>query len=206
VTSFALLLTAALGLVLFEAVTWGAMTRRLWHELIRLFLLADLAAMLLVRWVYPPRFVLTGECHQRGVCCQHILAAPPRWLRDSFLRQPFLWYHRVMHNFREIGHGPEGIIVLSCGHLAPEGRCRIYRFRPLLCRNYPELPFFDAPRLLPGCGFTAVPRVVAAMQNRPGLRVVNPYVAVHHPNPDEAGESVPEHFELVDDSPPPGGV
>ena len=205
-TLLTLSLIAAFGLVLVEGMTRGALTRRVYRELVRAFILLDLGATALVRKLCRPRFVLLGQCHQCGVCCQQILAAPPRFVRNTFLLKPFLWYHQAIHSFREVGRGPDDVIILSCGRLSPEGRCRIYRFRPLLCRNYPELPFFEAPRLLPGCGFYTAPRVVTRMKNRSGLGIVNRFVPVHHPSPAVAGESIPEHYELVDDSERPPRV
>ena len=52
-----LVFACLLVLVFFEGVRRGAMTRRLWHELIRLFILLDLGAHALVRFAYPARFV-----------------------------------------------------------------------------------------------------------------------------------------------------
>jgi hypothetical protein len=110
----------------------------------------------------------------------------------------FLAWHRLAHNFHLAGRGPNGQVILACGHLRADGRCGIYRWRPLLCRNYPAVPFFDPPPLLPGCGFHAVPRVVVQMKDRPSLPIVNPQVAVHHPSPPDPQECLPEHFELVE--------
>jgi Fe-S-cluster containining protein len=192
------------ALVAYEVASRLALTRRLGRGLLVLFVRFELACLTLVRQVIRPRFVLLGECHKRGVCCRQIIGDPPRLVRETRLVQLFVGYHRVMHNFAAIGKGPDGEIIFACNHLDAEGRCGIYALRPFLCRNYPVLPFYAAPQLLPGCGFRAAPRVVARMKNQPRLPIVNPHVAVHHPTAPRGSEALPEHFELVDDWCPNG--
>jgi hypothetical protein len=200
VVTLALVVTA----VVVEAATRGAMTRRAIREISCLFIRLELAAMRLVRWVYPPRFVLTGECHRRGVCCRHIIGDPPALIRRTRLLSLWTGYHALAHDFHVVGRGPNDEIIFACGHLQSDGRCGIYRLRPFICRNYPVLPFFASPQLLPGCGYRVAPRVVALMRNRTALPIVNAFVSVHHPNPPAGSEALPEHFELVDDWPRPG--
>jgi len=187
----------------FEMVTRFRLSRRLLAELFRMFVLLELAAERLVRLVKRPRFVLTGQCHHRGVCCQQIVGDPPRFVkRQRWLLELFCRYHLVAHRFRVVGRGPEDELIFSCEHLTAEGQCGIYRFRPYLCRNYPLVPFYEAPKVLPGCGFVPIPRVVLRMKPRLGLNVLNPYLSVHHPSPGVAGESLFEHYQLIDDSCP----
>ncbi len=193
------------ALAALELTRRGALTRRVVRELLVLFVRLELACLALVRLVVRPRFVLLGECHQRGVCCRQIVGDPPRLIRDTWLVRLFVAYHRMVHSFHPIGRGPNGEIIFSCGHLDAEGRCAIYHLRPFLCRNYPVLPFYAAPQLLPGCGFRAAPRVVVQMKNRARLPIVNPHVAVHHPTAPRGSEALPEHFELVDDWPAGAG-
>jgi hypothetical protein len=184
-----------------ELWTRGAITRRVLREIARFFILMELGAMRLMRLLMPPKFVLLGQCYKSGACCKQLLADPPSFIKRTWLVRLFVAYHRVMHNFEPVALGPDDEIIFSCRHLQSDNRCAIYRFRPLLCRNYPVLPFFDPPRPLPGCGFRVAPRVVAKMKKRPSLRIVNPVTAVHHPSPAvPSDEPLPEHFELVDDS------
>ncbi|MBI5507571.1 MAG: YkgJ family cysteine cluster protein [Deltaproteobacteria bacterium] len=196
--------TAAFVLLALAAVSLigrGALPRLLWRELMRLFVLLELGAMQLVRLVYPPRFVLRGRCQRRGACCRHVIADPPAWIAKTALLPLFVAYHRVAHRFHLVGRGPEGVLVFRCGHLTAADRCGIYRYRPLLCRNYPVLGFFEAPHLLPGCGLVAVPRVVDLMRPRPGLAIVNPHVAVHHGTAAAGSEPDASEYLLVDDPP-----
>jgi hypothetical protein len=185
--------------VLVELSSRAAITRAVGRELARLFIFIELFAQALVRLGHPPRFVLDGRCHRRGVCCAQIVFAPPQFVRSRpYLLQLMLLFHRVAHDFHPVGTGPSEEIIFRCGHILPSGSCGIYTHRPLLCRDYPALGYYEAPALLPGCGYVAVPRVVKKMKARPALRILNPTVAVHHPTPPFGEEDSAEHYELVD--------
>ena len=83
--------------------------------------------------------------------------------------------------------------------MQPGGKCGIYRYRPRLCRTYPLLPFFAAPKVLPGCGYRVRRR---GLGHSAKLPIVGAHVGVHHPTPptrphDTALEHE-EDFRLVD--------
>jgi hypothetical protein len=190
----------AAALIVAELMTRGLMVRTVWREVVRFFVLFDLQAMRMVQKVKAPRYVLRGGCQKRGLCCTQIVGNPPRFVKQSFLLKLFAGYHRVMHNFHVVGRGPEDSLVFACGHLKSDGRCGIYRYRPLICRNYPVVPYYSAPSVLPGCGYRVVLRDLADAPRREGLRIVNPNVSVHHPTPphDDAPTEAPEDFHWVD--------
>ena len=179
---------------------WGL--RTLWKEAIRAGILLDLACVRLLQRVIRPGFVIQGACDKRGVCCQHIIGDPPRAVKDRpRLLALYARYHALAHRFSVVARGPNDELIFSCGHLKSDGRCGIYRYRPRLCRNYPVLPFFGAPRVLPGCAYKIAPRVVAAMQPRKSLHILNPVPAIHHPTPPQrpAGDlERPEDYHCVD--------
>lgn len=179
-------------LALTEVVHRFVLCRLVWREVMRLFILFDLAMTKLVARVIKPRYEIRGSCDKRGVCCTQILGNPPRFVKRSFLLQWFANYHRIMHNFHVVARGPDQELIFRCGHLKTDGRCGIYRYRPRLCRNYPVLPFFEPPRLLPGCGYAVVPRRVGAMRAHPRLPILNPVAAVHHPTPPRRADGAPE--------------
>lgn len=194
-------LGAVAALIVLEGASRLWLTRTLFKEIVRLFVLLELGAVALVRTVYPPRFVLLGECHQRGTCCTMIVGSPPRFVKSRpFLLGLFAAYHRVMHNFHVVNRGPDGELIFHCHHLQDDGRCGIYRYRPFICRNYPVIPWFTAPRPLPGCGYQVAPKVVAKMQKRASLPILNPVVAVHHPTRPggRRREELPEDYHRVD--------
>ncbi|MEZ4272773.1 MAG: YkgJ family cysteine cluster protein [Myxococcota bacterium] len=199
-----LLRTLLAALLLTEWFTRGAMTRRVWREVARFFILMELWALQLVRWVYPPKYVITGQCHKRGTCCTAIVGDPPRLIkRRPRLLALFAAYHRTFHNFEVVARGPNEELIFACGHLQSDGRCGIYKYRPLLCRNYPILPFFEPPRPIPGCGYGVAARVASTMQKRSSLPIVNPQVIIHHPTrsggPHRMDQA--EDYEWIDPGP-----
>ncbi len=189
-----------LGIFLYECLTLGRLTRRLLRFPLVFFALMETAAIRVVQQVIRPRFVLQGECHECGDCCRSILGVPPRFIRKTRLMGLYLYYHRVAHRFTPREIGEEGEIIFECGHLQSDGRCGIYWFRPLLCRNYPIVPFYHAPSLLPGCSYQIAPRVVAQMTPHPRLPILNRQVAIHHPTAPHKGAPRVEDFQLIDES------
>jgi hypothetical protein len=184
----------------------GKLTRSLWTVGIATFAFADGLATALVRRLRPPRFSLLGDCVRCGECCRMIIGDPPKLVKQSALLSLYVGWHRIHHAFRVVGRGPQGEVIFSCGHLRADGRCGIYARRPLLCRNYPVLSFFEPPRLLPACSYRAAPRVVASMRPRAALAIVNPGVTVHHPTREKRGElGRDEDYEWLDDTPPAAG-
>lgn len=195
------LVAATVLLVVYELFSRLRLTRAVIREVALVFVLTELWALRLVRWIYRPRFVVTGSCQMRGTCCTMIVGDPPRFIKENqTLLGLFAAYHRVVHDFRVVNRGPEGELIFSCGYLRDDGRCGIYRHRPFICRNYPVLYWFNAPRPLPGCAYGVAPRVVAEMKARDSLRIMNPIVAVHHPSRvgGREREELPEDFVRVD--------
>jgi hypothetical protein len=190
--------------LLVEIVMRGALTRTLFGIATTAFALLDAFGMRVVRLVRPPRFAVLGRCRRCGECCRMIIGDPPGFVKKSVLLDLYVAYHRVAHAFILAGRGPNGEVLLACARQRADGRCGIYARRPLLCRNYPVLPFFDEPKLLPSCGFRIAQRAVARMRPRAALRILNPGVTVRHPTREHAGElSRDDDFEWVDDTPGP---
>lgn len=50
------------------------------------------------------------------------------------------------------------VMVMGCRYLQADGSCKHYALRPMVCRKWPAIEQFGIPRILKGCGFTAVPR------------------------------------------------
>ena len=196
------------GLGLWELGTGLRLCRRALREIAVLITRLDLSMLALWRRLRPPRYELVGSCQRRGACCTQIVADPPRAvLERPGLLKLFVGLHRLLHNFRLVGRGPEGQLVFTCGYVGTDGRCGIYRLRPRLCRTYPLLPYFEAPKLLPGCGYRTVLR---GLKQSSRLPIVGAHVAMHHPTPvrrpnDGALEHA-EDFMLVDVSPPETGT
>jgi Fe-S-cluster containining protein len=188
----------ALAAVLAELVSRGFVTRHVVAAFAVLVMKLDLLAQGLVRVVAPPSHTLLGSCQKCGACCRSLVGDPPAMVKNTpLLLKAFIAYHRATHRFEAYGRGPNGEVIFRCGHLQPDNTCGIYWRRPLVCRTYPVVPSQGAPSLLPDCSYRIAARSVATMRARPGLHIVNPKVAVHHPTPDHAGESQQEDYELV---------
>lgn len=188
---------AVLGAGILE-ISNGFPVTRTAGALVRVILIhLELGAKCIVRTVHPPKHVIHGECVRCGDCCKSIVSDPPRLLKKN----PGLWlylaYHRITHNFEWVAQGNNGEIIFSCGHLRLDNRCGIYWKRPLLCRNYPILPYYKAPTLMPQCSYQISSRVVSKMQKRSSLPIVNPVVAVYHPTPLEP-DMRSNDFELIE--------
>ena len=50
-------------------------------------------------------------------------------------------------------------LAFTCKYCLADGKCGNYFWRPSVCRNFPLVDYFTEPKLLPGCGFSARPRV-----------------------------------------------
>ena len=104
---------------------------------------------------FKKQYQIQGACKKRGVCCKNIAI----YLSNGFWEYPLLkaiakgWYLFV-YNFSFKGQEPDHkIILFKCNYLTKEGTCGIYKRRPFICRNFPEVRFFQKPILLPGCGY-----------------------------------------------------
>lgn len=182
----------------YECLTLGRLTRKFLKIPVLFFTLMETGALRLMKQIIRPRFVLLGTCQECGDCCRSILGSPPKWVRDSFLMRIYTHYHKIAHRFTVRATTADGCVLFECGYLQSDGRCSIYRFRPLLCRNYPLVPFYHEPRLLPSCSYSVAPRVVAEMKPHPKLPIINSQVAVHHPSAPPRHLPEAEDFHQVD--------
>ena len=196
-------LWATLGLFVLDAFTGFSFALFIYRCIAWVFINLELLALRIIRLVIRPEFLIQGECLRCGACCEHIVGDPPKFIKETKLLSVYLAYHRLTHRFRAISRGPNGEVIFSCGHLQDDGRCGIYRFRPLICRNYPVIPYYSVPGLLPDCTYKVAPRVVANMKSRASLPIINAQVSVHHPTRLQPGPSSHEDFHLVD---PIGGA
>lgn len=159
-------------------------SRRVLAELAVPFFLLDRGAHRLVGQFLPTEYVLEGSCHSCGVCCEQILGHPPGFVRRSQKAMlVFIAFHRLFHRFEAVARTQDGGVLFRCGHLQSDGRCGIYRLRPLFCRNYPVMPARGQTALPALCSYKIAARAVSKMQKRPSLRILNPHTAVHHPTP-----------------------
>ncbi len=100
-----------------------------------------------------------GKCKKRGNCCYYILLAESKGI---FGKLYYLWNTEILGFYRRDQqiYQSEGkrVYVMGCRYLSKEGKCMHYALRPTVCRKWPMIEYFGRPRILKGCGFTAVPR------------------------------------------------
>lgn len=123
------------------------------------FVLLDLFMQKIARILIPPPYKQAGKCLKRGNCCHYIMMRKPK----GILGAVFQFWNTEINGFylrsKEI-HDYEGkrVLVMGCRYLEPNGSCRHYALRPMVCRKWPVIEHFGHPRLLKGCGFKAIPR------------------------------------------------
>jgi len=47
-------------------------------------------------------------------------------------------------------------LVLGCKKQNEDGSCKIYKFRPFVCRNYPKKRIFYNAEMINGCGYEVI--------------------------------------------------
>jgi Fe-S-cluster containining protein len=129
------------------------------RKFVLVFVILDNFLTNLSRRLFPTRYRLTGHCRQCGQCCrQIILTMTPAQARSQFFTNLSVRWISWLFGFRlqEIDREHDSLIFY-CRNQRADGKCGVYRWRPNVCRNYPLVEYFREPRLLPGCGYRAVP-------------------------------------------------
>lgn len=112
------------------------------------FMILDLYAQKIAKKIIKPPYILTGECKKRGSCCHYILMQKPKGI---FGRLYYFWNTEI--NGFYLREKKDTLLVMGCRHLKKDGSCGHYRYRPLVCRQWPMVEHFGTPRILKGCGF-----------------------------------------------------
>lgn len=113
--------------------------------------------------LFSSKYVLKGKCQKCGKCCRNILFST----KDGYVKSPEVFYkmqkkHRHYRNYRISGVVSEkqdfqnGALTFECRFISKNNKCMIYPFRPLFCRDYPNvIPEFiyGGVTMLDGCGF-----------------------------------------------------
>lgn len=104
--------------------------------------------------IFHRHYEIKGKCLQCGNCCQNIAI----YLSDGFWMYPQLkklvirWYEWLYHfNFKQ-EEPQHKVLIFSCQYLQNQ-TCRIYHWRPYICRKYPLPRYFEKPSFLDSCGF-----------------------------------------------------
>ena len=103
-----------------------------------------------------PKSELSGQCKQRGVCCQNIAVGVSHRINNSnSLMRIVNWWYTFVYNFKLKGwYKNDQMLIYSCNYLK-NGKCSIYWRRPLICRQYPRSKRIGQTTM-PGCGYSIV--------------------------------------------------
>jgi Fe-S-cluster containining protein len=113
-------------------------------------------------------YELRGQCNHCGACCvTPTVALPALLFRVRLVRRLIKAWHRHVNLFELIEEDRrEHLLVFRCPHHdAERRRCRCYRSRPGMCRDYPQSLVLSAnPDFFESCGFYAHYRNADAMR------------------------------------------
>jgi hypothetical protein len=108
----------------------------------------------LLRRIVRPRYERTGGCLQTGLCCELITMSPSPWMRRwPRLRALLVRGGEILYPFQYRGTQDDRSLYTCYNFDAERRSCRNYRFRPKVCRDYPEVGFYTRPHFYKGCGF-----------------------------------------------------
>ena len=109
--------------------------------------------------LFRSEYKVTGTCQRRGVCCRNLaVQLSPSFWKWPILRVVIINVYKWVYNFTATREEASSqVVVFSCGYLKGD-TCSIYKWRPVMCRRYPQPRYFGRPTFLPGCGYQAVKR------------------------------------------------
>lgn len=99
------------------------------------------------------KYKIEGACLKCGKCCKEIRSYGLKNEKELKIMQFILpWYKRFYISHKDTN----GDIVLSCKYLEKNGHCKVYKFRPLVCRNYPQKTIHFNAEMIDGCGYKII--------------------------------------------------
>ena len=113
--------------------------------------------------LFSSKYVLKGKCKMCGRCCRNILFSTTEgYVKDEKLFKEMQRKHRYYRNFRISGVVKDkqdfqnGALTFECKFISKNNKCMIYWFRPLFCRDYPNINqdlIYNGVEMLDECGF-----------------------------------------------------
>lgn len=126
-------------------------------RLIMIFVLLDNYLTNLFKKPFGSKWKRTGQCRQCGNCCREIyLTMTPAQIKSRLFTNLSIRWITWLFDFILLRIDYENdSLVFTCRHLTAKGKCGNYTWRPNVCRNYPLVDYFEEPKFLPECGFSA---------------------------------------------------
>ena len=104
------------------------------------------------------KFVRKGKCNQCGNCCRNIMLSikkdEPIMSEKQF--ESVKKWDKFYNHFYISGKDTSGILLFTCKELGDNNKCKVYKFRGLGCRLYPQVNvryLIKGIKMLDGCGF-----------------------------------------------------
>lgn len=113
--------------------------------------------------LFSSKYVIKGKCKKCGKCCRNILFST----KDGYVKSVETFKnmqkkYRYYRNFRISGTVKDkmefqnGALTFECKFISKKNKCLIYPFRPIFCRDYPNINpdlIYNGVEMLDGCGF-----------------------------------------------------
>ena len=105
------------------------------------------------------KYYRTGKCKGCGQCCTHIYVKHYKHvIQEEKEFEKLQYLHSFYTHLKVIGKDEIGLIF-ECQNLDPKThKCKIHRFRPAICRRYPQEELFSmGGALSDNCGYKMEP-------------------------------------------------
>ena len=113
--------------------------------------------------LFSSKYVLKGKCKKCGACCRNILFSTKEgYIKDKKTFEDMQKKYRYYRNFKISGvvenkkDFQNGALTFECKFINKNNRCRIYWFRPMFCRDYPNINpdlIYNGVEMLDNCGY-----------------------------------------------------
>ena len=113
--------------------------------------------------LFSSKYVVKGKCKKCGRCCRNILfSTQAGYIKSEEVFNKMKKKYPYYRNFRISGvvkdklEFQNGALTFECKFISKDNRCKIYLFRPIFCRDYPNINpnlIYNGVEMLDGCGF-----------------------------------------------------
>ena len=125
------------------------------------------------------KYYLTGKCNRCGACCQQIHVRHAKAVISDEQEFKELQSQHKFYSYLEVIGKDEDGLVFRCKNFDKDKHiCKIHKFRPLICRKYPdEIIFSMGAELGENCGYKFVPiESFASVMKKIGKKTIKSYI------------------------------
>lgn len=118
---------------------------------------------LIYNQLFSSKYVVKGKCKRCGNCCRNILFSTSEgYVKDEKVFKKMQKKYKYYRNYRISGvikdkkDFQNGALTFECKFISKDNKCKIYLFRPIFCRDYPNINpqlIYEGVTMLDGCGF-----------------------------------------------------